>query len=169
MRKFYNPEEYRRFVFGKNFKDGYAEKILEEFSELAIDNPKLTEINKFENWTVIPVPSEASNGDFMNLVRWFTQNGETSYGIAVHKVNSYFVIPDTMNKWGDTVLIGFDNGMSGRWEIPIGFSDEAAAFTPMNEENFKYFEGSDYIEEDYTNCKNFLKCKNAELLLDVFK
>lgn len=170
MGKFYSSEEYRRFIFGKNFNDGYAEKMLEEFAELAIDNPKLTEVRKVEDFTVIPVPSDVSTGDFMNLVRWLTQKNDTiAYGIAVHVTDSYFVIPDTVNKWGDTVLIGFDDGTAGRWEIPIGFSDENSAFSPMEENIFGYSEGFDYIEEKYENCNDFLNHKGAQILIDCIK
>ncbi len=118
MGKFYSTKEYRRFIFSRNCKDGYAEKLLEEFAELTIDNPELTEVNKVEDFTVIPVPADVSTGSFMNIVRWFTQNSMTFYGIAIHEKNSFFVIPDTINRWGDTVLIGFDDGTAGRWGNP---------------------------------------------------
>lgn len=167
MGKFYSPKEYKRFVFGKNFEDGYAEKMLMEFAEFAVDSPKLTEVSMVENITIIPVPSDVSTADFMNLVRWLTQkNGVTSYGIAINETDSYFVIPDTMNRWGDTVLIGFDNGTAGKWELPIGFSDESSAFFPMNKNIFEYFEGSEHIEEIYGNCKDFLNHKGMQILID---
>lgn len=167
MGEFYSSEEYRRFIFSRNFKDGYAERLLDEFAGLAIDNPKLTEVNRVEDFTLIPVPSDVSTGDFMNLVRWLTQkNGMTFYGIAIHETDSYFVIPDTMNKWGDTALIGFDDGTAGRWEIPIGFADENSAFSPMHENIFEYFEGSEHIEERYKNCNDFLNHKGVQILIE---
>ncbi|MDE6521169.1 MAG: hypothetical protein K2K91_12065 [Ruminococcus sp.] len=170
MGKFYSSEEYRRFIFSRNFKDGYAERLLDEFAGLAIDNPKLTEVNRVEDFTVIPVPSDVSTGDFMNLVRWLTQENMIFYGIATHKTNSYFVIPDTMNKWGDTVLIGFDNGTAGRWEIPVGlFSDENSAFSPMKENIFEYFEDSEHIKERYESCNDFLTKKSVHILVDYLK
>lgn len=162
MSKFYSSEEYRRFIFSRNCKDGYAEKMLDEFAGLAIDNPKLTEVNRVGDCTVIPVPSDVGTGDFMNLVRWLTQNSVTFYGIAVHATDSYFVIPDTANRWGDTVLIGFDNGTAGRWEIPIGFMDEKSAFSPVNDNVFEYSEGSVRIRERYTNCNDFLNYKGVQ-------
>lgn len=122
-----------------------------------------------ENFTVIPVSSDVSTGDFMNLVRWLTQNGRTFYGISVHGTDSYFVIPDTMNKWGDTVLIGFDDGTAGRWEIPTGFLDENSAFSPMYGNIFEYFEDSDYIKERYENCNDFLSRKGMQILIDYIK
>ncbi len=166
MGKFYSTKEYRRFIFSRNCKSGYAEKLLEEFAELAVDNPKLKEVNKVEDFTVIPVPADVSTGEFMNIVRWLTQNSITFYGIAVHKTDSFFVIPDTMNNWGDTVLIGFDDGTAGRWEIPIGFSDENSAFYPMYENIFEYFENSDYIKERYENCNDFLSRKGMQAMID---
>lgn len=169
MGKFYSPEEYRRFVFSRNCKDGYAEKLLVEFAGLAVDNPKLTEVKRTEDFTVIPVPYDVSTGNFMNLVRWFTQNGITFYGIAVHGTDSCFIIPDTFNRWGDTVLVGFDDGTAGRWEISAGFMDENSAFSPMNENIFEYSEGSDYIKERYRNLNDFLNRKGAESVIDYIQ
>lgn len=170
MGKFYSSEKYRRFIFSRNFKDGYAERLLDEFAGLAIDNPKLTEVSRVEDFTLIPVPSNVSTGDFMNLVRWLTQkNSMIFYGIAFHETDSYFVIPDTINKWGDTVLIGFDDGTAGRWEIPIGLFDENSAFSPMHENIFEYFEGSEHIEERYENCNDFLNHKGVQILIDYLK
>ncbi|MDE6785397.1 MAG: hypothetical protein K2J26_08535, partial [Ruminococcus sp.] len=73
MGKFYSSEEYRRFIFSRNFKDGYAEKLLDEFAGLAIDNPKLTEVNRVGDFTIIPVPSYVTPAYCINLFRWLTQ------------------------------------------------------------------------------------------------
>jgi len=159
--KYFYPEtEYNRYAFGK-FKDGFAEKMLKEYGEIAVDSPKLTEVNKVGAWSVIPVPSDVSIESFMDLVGWLTQDEEFAYGIAVHKTNSYYVVRDLSDRRGETVVVGFDDGEAGEWNLPYGFMKQYAAYRSM---------GRDCINKDtvYENCKELLKANGAEALIEYF-
>lgn len=124
---FFPESEYTRYIIGCFSNEDFVPRMLEEYSNIAIDSPKISEYYKQGEWTVIPCPIEKINrGCFLDLMGWLTQENEEAFAIALHPVKSYFSRRDALNKYGDTAFVEFDDGVMLTWFFPEGLIKDNA-------------------------------------------
>lgn len=163
-RDFFAEKEYRRYIIGRFHKKDFVADMLKQYGEIYIDGPKINEYYSHGQWTIIPCPIEMINrGCFLDLMNWLSQNNEEAFAIAIHPQKSYFSRKEAENKYGDTVLVAFDDGIVVRWFLPRGLTDDAA-FSQINPQNRKW---SDMPVP--CTCKEFLHFLGAKELIEHFK
>ena len=107
--------------------------MLKEYGELCVDSPQITEYEMVGSWTIIPCGADLiSRGNFLDLMSWLCQEGETAFAIAIHEKNSYFAVRDTENPFGDTAFVKFDDGTLLFWYLPRGLVDDICFLSKRN-------------------------------------
>lgn len=161
---FLPEEEYTRYIIGRFKEKDFVPSMLKEYGELCLDSPKITEFYKQEDWTIIPCPIQLlTRGEFLDLMSWLTQKNEEAFALAFHANKSYYAKSEVGNKFRDTVVIGFDDGIIVRWSLPIGLIEENSAFYEVDRETL---DGADMIPFP---CKEFLYYLGADKLIEHFK
>ena len=161
---FFPESEYTRYVIGRFSNENFVPRMLEEYRNLAIDSPQISEYYKQGEWTIIPCPIEKINrGCFLDLMGWLTQENEEAFAIALHPVKSYFSRRDSLNKYGDTAFVGFDDGTIASWYVPQGLIDDNA-YSKVKQEMLEFTN-----IPSSCNCKKFLEFIGAGELTAHFK
>ncbi len=154
----FQPEQnYQRYIIGKFHNADFVPKMLKEYGELCVDSPQITEYEVVGSWTIIPCGTDLiSRGNFLDLMSWLCQEGETAFAIAIHEKNSYFAVRDTENPFGDTVFVKFDDGTLLFWYLPRGLVDDMA---------YDVLEDTNILQE-FENHQTFLKEIDAVCVLE---
>lgn len=164
-RHFYPEKEYRRFIIGRFQKPDFVPSMLETYSNLAIDSPKISQYEMLAPWTIIPCPADTvSRSSFLDLVNWLSQDGEEAFALALHPRRSYFVRRDWSAPAGDAVLIAFSDGTIAKWFLPAGFINDEA-YTMLRKPTATELTILPIME----STEAFLTFIGAEELLDYFQ
>lgn len=167
---FFPEKEYKRYIIGNFSNKDFVPYMLEEYSKIYSDGPKISEYYIHNGWTVIPCPIEKINrGCFLDLMSWLSsdvllqlQENEEAFAIALHKDKSYFARREALNIAGDTVLIGFDNSIVVRWFLPQGLTDDNA-YSYIKQDTLEFTNMLSYC-----TCKEFLEFIGAGVLTTHF-
>lgn len=160
---FFPEGEYQRYLVGRFQKDGFLDRMLEEYGHIYVDGPQISSYYTVGEWTVIPCPLELlSRGLFLDLMSWLTQEGEEAFAIALHPKKCYFARREASNRDGDTVFVEFDGGFVLRWYLPKGLINDKA-YSVVNESTLEF---TNMLSP--CDCKGFLRFIGANELIDHF-
>ena len=150
--------EYNRYIIGSFENKEIVSSFLKDYSEICIDSPKINDYYNVGNWIIINCPSNLiSRGCFFDLMNYLSQYSENIFAIGINESNSYFSIVDSLNPFGDTVIVKFDDGTLIKWDLPIGLTDDMA---------YSFIDNENIISQN--NCKEFLISIKAYDLIKHF-